>query len=55
MLHFSTSLSLLPSLPHRNPEWTVRSLAVIMYYAQHALQQVRGSFTDDIRLVSTEC
>jgi len=52
MLHFSTSLLPVPSPPARNPEWTVRSLAMIIYYAQHALQQARGSFTDDMRQVS---
>ena len=34
MLHFSSSLSPLPSPPPRNIEWTVRSLAMIVYYAQ---------------------
>jgi hypothetical protein len=34
MLHFSSSVSPLPSPPPRNIEWTVRSLAMILYFAQ---------------------
>jgi hypothetical protein len=34
MLHFSTSHSPPPSPPPRNIEWAVRSLAMVVYYAQ---------------------
>jgi hypothetical protein len=36
MLHFSTSHIPAPSPPPRNIEWTVRSLAMVVYYAQVA-------------------
>ena len=33
----------------RNPEWTVRSVAMVLYYAEYAYQGQYGVFTDDIK------
>jgi hypothetical protein len=38
--------------PVRNPQWTVRSVAMALYYAEHAYaDQNNGSFTDDLSLL----
>ena len=35
----------------RNPEWTVRSIAMSLYYAEHTFNQNFGKFTDDLKLL----
>ena len=51
MLQFSDSPPGTSS-PARNPEWTVRSVAMILYYAEHAFYSVYGYYTDNLTLVN---
>ena len=34
--------------PMRNPEWTVRSVAMIVYYAEHNFYNINGYYTDNV-------
>lgn len=47
MLQFSTDL-VGTTLPKYNKEWTIRSVAMSLYYAQHAYYSQKGHFTVNI-------
>lgn len=40
------------TVPIRNPEWTVRSVAMIVYYAEHAFYNINGFYTDNVTLLN---
>jgi len=48
MLQFSDA-AVNTTAPIRNPQWTVRSVAMALYYAQHAYADAHnGTFTEDV-------
>lgn len=47
MLQFSTGAPGTAEVVY-NEEWPVRSVAMILYYAQHSYQQAYGAYTDNI-------